>query len=227
VADGVRPDPVAILGGTGPQGRGLAVRFARAGVPVVIGSRDPARAAETAASSGGEEGLALTGAGNAEAASSCETVFVSVPWEAHEPTLRSLVDELSGRIVVDLVNPLTFDGRGPRALPVPEGSAAEQAQAILPSARVVSGFHHVSARLLLDGDAPVETDILVCGDDRAAKDHVMALAELIPGTRALDAGPLRLAAQLEGLTAVILAVNQGYRANAGVRLTNVELSRRR
>ena len=227
-------ETVAILGGTGPQGRGMALRFARAGVRVVIGSRDASRAREAAAALGGAGGgddgegaLPVTGADNAVASRAAEIVFVAVPWEAHAATLRSLVTELAGRIVVDLVNPLEFDQRGPVCVLVPEGSSAEQAQAILPESTVVSGFHHVSAKLLLDESGGIDTDILVCGDDREAKRRVMALADRIPGARAVDAGPLRLAQFLEGLTAVILSVNRQYRTNTGVHLTNLDVARAR
>jgi len=215
---------IAILGGTGPQGRGLALRFARAGIPVVIGSRDPARAVE-AAEATGDGALPLTGAGNAEAASSAEVVFVAVPWSAHEHTLRSLTAELAGRIVVDLVNPLEFDAGGPVDLHVPDGSAAEQAQKLLPASRVVAGFHHISAKHLLDESEGVDTDILVCGDDAGAKQEVMDLAGLIPGARAIDACPLRLSGLLEGMTAVLLSINKRYRTSAGVRLTGVDTTR--
>lgn len=214
-------ESVAILGGTGPQGKGLAVRFAGAGLPVVIGSRDASRAASIATSLGGEAGLPLSGAANADAASRCPVVFVAVPWDAHESTLRGVAAQLDGKVVVDLVNPLAFEGGGPVAIAVAEGSAAEQAQALLPSSRVVSGFHHVSAKLLLDVGGDVDTDVLVCGDDADAKAQVMGLAELIPGVRAVDAGRLRLARHLEGLTAVVLSVNRRYRANAGLRVTGV------
>jgi NADPH-dependent F420 reductase len=225
-------ETVAILGGTGPQGRGMALRFARAGVRVVIGSRDASRAREAAAALGGEGSpdggdLPLSGADNAAATSAAEIVFVAVPWDAHEATLRSLVAELAGKVVVDLVNPLSFDERGPVCLTVAEGSSAEQAQALLPDSIVVSGFHHVSAKLLLDERGGVDTDILVCGDDREAKRRVMALADLIPEARPVDAGPLRLAQFLEGLTAVILSVNRQYRTNTGVHLTNLDLRRAR
>jgi 8-hydroxy-5-deazaflavin:NADPH oxidoreductase len=220
-------EKLAILGGTGPQGRGLALRFGRVGVPVVIGSRDATRAGEVAAGLGPGSRLPITGATNAEAAMSAEVVLVAVPWDGHEPLLRDLVGALAGRIVVDLVNPIQFDAQGPVGLSVEGGSAAEQAQAILPSSLVVSGFHHVSAKLLLDESGGVDTDILVCGDDAAAKTRVMAIAELLPGARAVDAGPLRLARFLEGLTSVILSVNRHYRTNAGVHLTNLDTSQAR
>ena len=220
-------ETVAILGGTGPQGRGLALRLAKAGHTVVIGSRDSARAQEVAESLAPGEDLHLSGAGNAEAASGAEIVVVAVPWDAHEPTLKGLVSELEGRIVVDVVNPITFDALGPVGLPVAEGSAAEQAQALLPGSSVVSGFHHVSAKHLLDESESVDTDVMICGDDRAAKDRAMALAEAIPGVRAVDAGPLRLSRFLEGMTSVLLSINKGYRTTTGVRLTHLDQGRRR
>ena len=216
------PTGVGILGGTGPQGRGLALRLARAGVPVVLGSPDPARAAQAAADLA--SGLPITGSTNAAAAVAGEVVLVTVPWAAHESTLRGLASDLADRIVVDIVNPLEFDQLGPRGLHVAEGSAAEQAQALLPGSRVVSGFHHVSAKLLLDESSTVDSDILICGDDAEAKRRVLALADLIPGARAIDAGPLRLSALLEGMTAVLLGINRHYRANTGVRLTGLDRS---
>jgi NADPH-dependent F420 reductase len=141
--------------------------------------------------------------------------------------VRALAGELAGKLVVDIVNPLEFDDRGPVTIPVPEGSAAEQAQSLLPRSTVVGAFHHVSAKHLLDESHPVDTDVLVCGDDRASKDRVMALAARIPGVRGVDAGPLRLARILEDWTSVLLAVNRGYRTNAGLRLTDVDPDRRR
>jgi len=220
-------ETVAILGGTGPEGRGLALRFARAGVPVVIGSRDAARAAQIAAELAPGQDLPVSGAANADATRAADIVLVAVPWEAHEPTLRSLEAELSGKLVVDIVNPLEFDEHGPVTIRVDEGSAAEQARALLPGSTVVASFHHVSAKHLLDETHPVDTDVLVCGDDRAAKDRVMALAERIPGVRAVDAGALRLAHILEDWTTALLSINRGYRTNTGTRLTELDPARRR
>jgi NADPH-dependent F420 reductase len=215
----MNPEPVAILGGTGPQGRGLALRFALAGCPVVIGSRDAARAQAMAA----DLHPLVAGAGNSEAATSAEVVFVAVPWDAHEATLRSLAEELAGRIVVDIVNPIAFDQHGPAGVPVEEGSAAEQAQAILPDSTVVSGFHHVSAKHLLDAKHDVDTDVLICGDDADAKERVARLAAAIPGIRPVDAGRLRLSRFLEGMTSVLLSINRRYKASTGVRLTGLDL----
>ena len=220
-------ESVAILGGTGTEGRGLALRWARAGVPVVIGSRDAARASTIATELGDGDALPLSGAANADAARAADIVLVAVPWDGHAATLRALAGDLAGKLVVDIVNPLEFDDRGPVTIPVAEGSAAEQAQSLLPGSTVVGAFHHVSAKHLLDESHPVDTDVLVCGDDRASKDRVMALAARIPGVRGVDAGPLRLARILEDWTSVLLSVNRGYRTNSGVRLTDVDPDRRK
>ncbi len=214
------PDPpvVSVLGGTGPQGRGLARRLALAGVHVVLGSRDAARAQAAAAELPG----AVSGASNAEAALTGDVVIVAVPWEGHGELLASLAAELAGKVVVDCVNPLGFDKQGAFALQVAEGSAAEQARGILPDSTVVAAFHHVSAVLLLDEQVDqVDTDVLVLGDDREATDLVQALADRIPGMRGVYAGRLRNAHQVEALTANLISVNRRYKAHAGLRVTDV------
>jgi NADPH-dependent F420 reductase len=207
---------IGVLGGTGEQGRGLARRFAMAGLPVVLGSRTASRAQEAA------EGLdGVTGGLNEDVAAAADVVVVAVPWEGHEALLRGLAGPLEGRLVVDCVNPLRFGKGGPWPVPVPEGSAAQQAAALLPGSRVCAAFHHISARLLLEGDEPVDTDVLVAGDSRADKDLVIALAGRIAGMRGIDAGPLHLAGALEAMTAVLIAVNRRYKAHAGLRVTDV------
>ena len=170
---------VGILGGTGDQGRGLAYRFARGGLAVRIGSRVAERGEQARGGTCGPAGRdagPVTGGSN-EYASDTGVVVVAVPWEAHEPTLRVAGARLVGKIVVDCVNPIGFDGRGPYALPVPEGSAAQQAEALLPQSRVCAAFHHVSAALLADPTVDaVDLDVLVLGDDREAAAVVQALA---------------------------------------------------
>ncbi|GAA4927210.1 NADPH-dependent F420 reductase [Streptomonospora halophila] len=211
---------VAVLGGTGDQGRGLALRLAMAGHRVVIGSRSRERA-QTAADELGE-GLPVVGDENAAAARGCDVVVVAVPWDGHRALLESLAGDLAGKLVVDCVNPLGFDSKGPYALDVPEGSAAQQAEALLPDSRVVAAFHHVSAVVLLDpGVEEVDLDVLVLGDDRDATNTVRALAARIPGVRGIYGGRLRNAHQVEALTANIIAVNRRYKAHAGLRITDV------
>ena len=213
---------VAIVGGTGPQGRGLARRFAMAGVPVVIGSRDAERAQQTASALTGATGGDVTGASNQEAAGGSDVVILAVPWEGHAELVSALAPSLVGKVVVDCVNPLGFDKQGAFALEVEEGSAAQQTRALLPDSRVVAAFHHVSAVLLDDATvADVDTDVLVLGDDRDATDLVQALASAVPGMRGVYGGRLRNAHQVEALTANLIAVNRRYKAHAGLRLTDV------
>jgi NADPH-dependent F420 reductase len=210
---------LAVLGGTGPQGRGLARRFAQAGLQVVLGSRSAERAQETAAGLG----AGVTGADNAGAAAQGDVVIVAVPWEGHGELLASLRSELAGKVVVDCVNPLGFDKQGAYALPVEEGSAAQQAAALLPDSRVVAAFHHVSAVLLEDPEVDsVDTDVLVLGDDREATDLVQELTGRIPGMRGVYGGRLRNAHQVEALTANLISINRRYKAHAGLRVTDVD-----
>ena len=209
---------LAVLGGTGEQGRGLARRFALAGHRVVLGSRSAERATEAAVGLPG----AVTGAANADAAAEADVVIVAVPWEGHKELLEALAPVLAGKVVIDCVNPLGFDKQGAFALAVEEGSAAEQAAAVLPDSTVVGAFHHVSAVLLLDETVDsLDTDILVLGDDRAATDLVEALVARIPGMRGIYAGRLRNAHQVEALTANLISVNRRYKAHAGLRVTDV------
>jgi len=212
---------IGVLGGTGDQGRGLARRLAMAGSRVIIGSRDAGRAAAAAATIGRPP--QVTGAGNADAAAAADVVIAAVPWEGHRELLASLAGVLDGKILIDCVNPLGFDGRGAYPLPVDEGSAAQQAAAVLPGTRVVGAFHHVSAVVLLDPEVgDLDLDVLVLGDDRQATDLVQALAARIPGVRGIYAGRLRNCGQVEALTANLVSVNRRYKAHAGLRITDIE-----
>jgi 8-hydroxy-5-deazaflavin:NADPH oxidoreductase len=217
---------IGILGGTGDQGRGLARRFALAGHPVIIGSRSQERAHAAAQQIGHdigpEIGNHVRGLANADTAREASVVIAAVPWEGHDGLLSGLAAELAGKIVVDCVNPLGFDQRGAYRLPVAEGSAAEQAAALLPGSRVVAAFHHVSAVLLLDPEIDtIDLDVLVLGDDRQATDLVQALAARIPGVRGIYAGRLRNCGQIEALTANLVSINRRYKAHAGLRITDI------
>lgn len=213
---------VGILGGTGPQGRGLARRFAAAGHHVVIGSRSTERAEKIAAEYADLEGSGgIVGGSNSEAAAA-ELVIVTVPYEGHAALLSSLTNELAGKIVVDCVNPLGFDKRGPFPLPIPAGSAAEEAQQLLPESTVIAAFHHVSAVLLDDPTIDHFDDaVLVLGEDRDAVAVVCDLASAIPGARGIYAGRLRNAGQVEALAANLIAINRRYKTHAGVTITGV------
>ncbi|MFG1950324.1 NADPH-dependent F420 reductase [Micromonospora sp. NPDC048830] len=213
---------IAVLGGTGPQGRGLARRFAAAGLTVVIGSRDPERAADTATELAGATGGLVSGMDNTGAAAAGHIIVIAVPWQGHADLLKGLAPSLAGKVVVDCVNPLGFDKQGAYALAVEEGSAAQQAQALLPESTVVGAFHNVSAVKLDDSEtASVDTDVLVLADVREAADLVRDLASCIPGVRGVYGGRLRNAHQVEALTANLISVNRRYKAHAGIRITDI------
>ncbi|WP_030563886.1 NADPH-dependent F420 reductase [Streptomyces aureocirculatus] len=209
---------VGVLGGTGDQGRGLAYRLARAGQKVIIGSR----AAERAEAAAAGIGHGVQGLDNGECARRSDIVIVAVPWDGHAKTLEGLREELTGKLVVDCVNPLGFDKKGAYALKPEEGSAAEQAAALLPESRVTAAFHHLSAVLLQDESVEeIDTDVMVLGESRADTDVVQALAARVPGMRGVFAGRLRNAHQVESLVANLISVNRRYKAHAGLRVTDV------
>jgi 8-hydroxy-5-deazaflavin:NADPH oxidoreductase len=218
---------VGVLGGTGPQGRGLAVRLAAAGQRILLGSRDAdrcteiaAQVAERAAAAG--SAVSVQGGTNADVAGAADLVIVAVPFGGHAATLAGLAEPLAGKVVVDCVVPMGFDELGAYVIDVEEGSVAQQAAALLPDSTVVGAFHHLSAVLLEDLSKPtLDGDVMVVGDDRAATDLVQALAGRLPGMRGIYAGRLRNAAQVEALTVNLVSVNRRYKAHAGLRVTDV------
>ncbi|MBI4308078.1 MAG: NADPH-dependent F420 reductase [Chloroflexi bacterium] len=214
---------LAFLGGTGPEGLGLAARFAHAGHEVVIGSRSAERAQEAVQTIKKLVSDArVSGAENREAARRGDLVFVCVPYEGHKALLETLCSDINGKLVVDVVAPLAFEkGRGVYAVPVPEGSAAEQAQAALPGARVVGAFHNLSAKELQDVAHPIPCDVVVCGDHEEAKRRVMALAGQIAGVRAVNGGPLTNSRYVEELTALLLTINRIYKARTCIKIVGI------
>lgn len=218
---------IALVGGTGPEGRGLATRFAKAGHEVVIGSRDAARGAEIAAAlaaslaTNAPNATTVTGTDNVGAVDGADVVIVVVPYTAHRPTLEGLGSALDGKIVVDAAVPVRFE-QGPRPIEVEAGSATEEAKQILPDARVIGAFHNLSAEVLLEPDVPLDADVLVTGGDHEAKALVMALANEIEGARAVDAGPLRFSRFVEGITTLLIGINGRYHAHAGVTIAGLD-----
>lgn len=218
--------PVSILGATGALGFGLALRWARAGVPVVIGSRDAGRAAE-AAQKAAElvPGGSFEGLGNDEAARRSRTVVLSVPFRSQSETLTNLKEVLAeGQVLVDATVPLAaaVSGKATRMLGVWQGSAAQQAQEMAPDGvRVVSALHTVSAASLRDLDHDLAEDILVCGDRKADKQPVMELIERIDGLRCVDCGRLEMARITESLTAMLIGINVRYKTHAGIKITGL------
>lgn len=218
---------VAVIGGTGPQGKGLGYRFARNGHSVVLGSRaaekaEPVAAEVTERLAGVTGAGQVTGAANADACAEADVVLLAIPYDGHDELVATL--PLDGKIVVSCVNPLAFDKQGPhgRVIDGGEGSAAESAQRIAPGAQLVGAFHHVSAVTLWgDDDFLDHEDVLVCGDSVDAKQAVIELAASVTGRPGIDAGALRLARQLEPLTAVLISINKLYKTHSGVRISGV------
>lgn len=213
---------IGFIGGTGPEGRGLATRFAIAGEKVLIGSRDKSRADEAAGSvSDHTPPGSVSGMHNSDVAREAEIIFVAVPFQGHRDTLNQMKDQLTGKIVVDLVAPLAFSKGVARAILVEEGSAALQAQSILTDSTVVAAFQTVSARDLLAPERSVDSDVVVCADDAEAKGVVMGLAEKIKGVRAVDGGGLENARYVEDITALLLNINRIYKAHSAIRIVGI------
>lgn len=214
---------IAIIGGTGHEGLGLAMRFARAGQQVVIGSRAASRAAEAAETVRAAVPEAnVSGAENAEAARAAEIVIIGVPYEGQKDTVTALKDVLAGKLVVNIVVPMAFGKGGPSAVAVEEGSAAEQTKAILgEGTTVVGAFHNLSAHELMDLERSLDMDILVCGGDSDSRQRVIELAALLPGCRGVDAGPLRNARFIEDITVLLVGINRRYKTESGVRIVGL------
>ena len=212
---------IAILGGTGKEGAGLAMRWAQAGHSIIIGSRDAERARGKAAEMcAASKTKAITGDGNAAAAALGEIVVVALPATGLGATLPETREGCRGKVVVSTVVPLTFGG--PRLFTPPAvGSSAEEVQSLLPEARVVAAFHHIAAHELADTEHPIECDLLLCGQDAKAKETVAELARSL-GLRPIDVGALTNAGPLEGITAVLATINRRYKLkNSGIKITGL------
>ncbi len=219
-------EPIPIIGGTGALGAGLALRWATAGRAAIIGSRSAERAAEAAAKlREAVPGAAVEGLVNEEAAQRAEVVFLTVPFRAQSENLNNLREALRpGQILVDCTVPLAaaVSGKATRTLGVWQGSAAQQAQEMVPEGvTVVAALHSVSAPRLGDAGAVLDEDVPICGDRKADKARVARLVELIPGLRAVNAGPLETARIVEQLTPLLISVNVRYKTHAGIRLTGL------
>jgi NADPH-dependent F420 reductase len=220
------PEPVSIIGASGALGFGLAVRLARAGCAVTIGSRDAARAEESAvrAREAVPDSL-VAGLANEDAAARNELVILCVPFRNQSETLHNLREVLRpGQLLVDCTVPLAaaVGGRATRTVGVWQGSAAQQAQEMVPEGvTVVSALHTVSAAALRKLDQPLDEDVLVCGDKRADKRRVAALIDAIDGLRCVDCGRLEMARIVESTTALMISVNARYKTHAGIKLTGL------
>ena len=215
--------PLAFLGGTGPEGKGLALRLALAGEAVIIGSRDAGRAraaAEQLVAAG--DNVRIEGADNLEAASEAAVIFLTVPYEAQRPLLEQLTDPLRGKVVVSVIAPMKFErGRGASALSVAAGSAAEEAQQLLPDSRVVAAFQNVSAEELQDPDQVMLGDVVICSDFSDAKALVSDLTRKIPDLRPVDGGALANSKYVEQITPLLVNINRIYKIHAGIKIVGL------
>ncbi len=213
---------LSFIGGTGPEGLGLAIRFALAGERVIIGSRSLERAQEAVRTVLERVPAALiSGSLNTDAAIQGDIVFLSVPYSAQKNTLPGLKEHLKGKIVVSVVSPLLFQKGRVRVVRVEAGCAAEEAQTLLPDSRVVSAFQNISAEELMVPDRSLPCDVIVCSDDAEARERIMALAGKIKGVRPLNGGPLEYSRYVEELTALLLSLNRSYKAHTSLKITGI------
>ena len=221
-----RPRPIAVIGGTGPLGMGLALRWARAGETIIIGSRDATRAQRTAASIRQKVGNSanVSGIENAAACQAADILMLTVPFENQASLLKHLKPSITtGSILIDATVPLAaaVGGRASRPLGIWQGSAAQQAAELVPEGvRVAAAFHNVPADLL-GGDEPLDCDVIVCSDDREASQLTRELAAKIPGVRSIDGGKLENARIVEQITALLIGLNIRHQGHAGIRITGL------
>jgi len=216
---------IGVIAATGPAGRGLAARLASLGHDVIAGSREPARAEKVVAElheRWGSRVDTLTPGSNADAAAGGELVVLAVPWDGAVDTARAHAGDLTGKVVVAMANGLTREGNEFRAVIPDEGSVAVAVQQAVPEARVVAAFQHVPAAAFEDLDHAMESDVIACGDDDAARDTVVRLIASIPNLRAFDGGSLANALGIEAFAAVLLSINLRHRGKGTLRLLGVE-----
>ena len=214
---------LAFLGGTGPEGKGLALRLAMAGEAVIIGSRDATRAT-TAAKELAQlaTGVRIDGASNADAAQAADVVFLTFPYEGQRPTLEQLQEPLKGKLVVDVIAPMQFQrGRGASAAAVAAGSAAQEAQELLPDSLVVAAFQNASAEELQQPDTVMDGDVVVCSEHQEPKSLVMELVRKIPQLRPVDGGSLANAKYVEQITPLLVNINRIYKIHAGIKIVGI------
>lgn len=213
---------IGFLGGTGPEGKSLALRLALAGEEVALGSRDAERAKEIAQKVQARGGsIHVVGGENTEIVDMSDIIFITVPYEGQAALLETLAPKLTGKVIVDTVAPVSFQDGKILSINVPEGSAAEQAQRLLPDSRVVAAFQNVSAVDLWVPDRVIEGDVVVCSDHEEAKEYVMALAERIPDIRSVNGGGLANARYVEEITTLLLNINRTYKSHSMIRIVGL------
>jgi NADPH-dependent F420 reductase len=212
---------IGFIGGTGPEGKGLAARFALAGMNVIIGSRSTERGQEAANDVLSVSGGSVRGATNEETARESDILVVTVPYSGLADTLGALGEPIGDKIVISAVVPLQFAKGRVTMLSVEEGSASEQAQRILPQAKVVGAYHNLAAGHLIEVDHAMEGDVLICGDDADAVRQVIWLSEQIRDLRGVNCGPLSSSHYIEGVTALLININRNYKRESGVKIVGI------
>ena len=218
---------LAFLGGTGPEGQGLALRLALAGADVIIGSREAARAEIAAAElsalvAAAPEAGRIAGRDNLDAAAQADTAFLTVPYTAQRPLLEQLAPALAGKVVVNVIAPMRFErGVGAVALPVDSGSAAAESQLLLPDSQIAAAFQNISAEELLAVDRTMSGDVIVCSDHPAAKRMAMELTAKIPDLRPVDGGGLANAKYVEQITPLLVNINRIYKIHSGIQIVGL------
>ena len=213
---------IAIIGGTGPEGRGLGLRFALAGYPVILGSRDASRASEAAELLlQGNPNLEITGLANIEAARIADWVVLSVPYDSLKATALDLSPVLNGKVIISVIAPLIFEKGTARGVGVPEGSAAELISLLLPESLVISAFHNLSAHDLLDPSFEMIGDVVGCSDLKDVKHQIMDLVSSIPSLRSIDGGALENSRYVENFTALLININRRYGARTSIQFLGI------
>lgn len=214
---------LSILGGTGPEGRGIAMRLAMAGHAVCIGSRDEAKALDIAIDLSNSIGVHIIGLDNANAAKEGEVIFVTVPYDAQCAVLQSVEEDLAGKIIVNVVAPMKFTKEaGAAAIDVEIGSAAQESQSLCSDSYVVSALQNVSAENLEDPDKILDEDVIVCSDHKDSKEIVMDLIRNIDTLRPIDGGALSNSKYVEQLTPLLVNINRIYKMHSGIKITGIE-----
>jgi NADPH-dependent F420 reductase len=211
---------IGIIGGTGPEGKGLAARFSQAGFDVFVGSRSAERGEEAALEIRERAGGNVSGATNAGAAKA-DVILVTVPYGGLADTLSALRDEIGNRIVVSTVVPMVFEAGKVSMTAVPDGSAAQEMQRILPDARIVGAYQNLAARKLFNVDRPLDADVIVTSDDREALREVIWLTEQIPGLRGINGGPLSCSHYVEAITTLLVHVNRNYKTETSIKVSGI------
>lgn len=214
-------ETVAVIGGTGPEGKGLAARFGHAGLKVIVGSRSAERGEEAAKEIREAAGGAVSGATNVDATALADTVLITLPYSGLKDTLPPLATALASKIVVSTVVPLQFTAGRASIMAIEDGSAAEETKRLLPGARVVGAFQNLAAHKLFDVSKALDADVIVTSDDRDALREVMQLAELIAGVRGVNGGPLQASRYVEGITALLVGVNRNYKTETSIKIAGI------